>query len=134
MSIVALVIAPILYERDANGNKVPKADWQDWWVSCIIIAVLLVLGWIYVKVMARYGTVHDREHIGREAERRKRESSVGGGGTGGGGDKHHEEDKEHAEFQQGSGRGGDISLDHVARGQPKRLPGDAGGGYGALTH
>jgi len=126
MSIVALVIAPLLCTKDENGNKVPKDDWEDWWVSCIIIAVLLILGWIYLKLMARYGTVHDRDYIGREADRRKRE-------TGAGGDKRHDEDKDQAadDFRQGSG---DISLDPVARGKPKRLPGDSSGGYGTLSH
>jgi H(+)-translocating pyrophosphatase len=122
MSIVALVIAPLLSTKK-DGVRIPKDDWEDWWVACIIIAVLLILGWIYSKAMERYGHVHDRESIGLAAERRKRET---------GGAKKHDDDKHSAgpsdEFRQGSS---DIGLDSVSR-KPKKLPGDASGGYGAL--
>jgi len=128
MSIVALVIAPLL-TKTVNGVKVPKDDWEDWWVACIIIAILLILAWIYSKLMARYGTVHDREFIGREAEKRKKEVAAGGGG-----DKKREEDKDHARAEEFSSGSGDVSLDSVAKGKQKRLPGDGSGGYGALPH
>jgi H(+)-translocating pyrophosphatase len=72
MSIVALVIAPLLTaKKDDDGNPIPKGDWEDWWAAVILVAVLLIMGWIYAKLMARYGTIHDRDYIFREAQRRK---------------------------------------------------------------
>jgi len=73
MSIVSLVIAPVVSTQDGDGEPVPRDNWELWWVALIIAGVLLILGWVYLTWMARYGEIHDIYTIGKESERRRAE-------------------------------------------------------------
>jgi H(+)-translocating pyrophosphatase len=113
MSVVSLVLAPLLSDKKCTGGvcvREPKEDWKQWWVALIIIAVLLICGYIYQRLMDKYGHIHDREFIFREAIRRKDETAK------------HGKKKEPEEKRAAA----------VASPQGRLLPGDSDGGYGAL--
>jgi len=137
MSIVSLVISPILVKDDANGDEVPKDDWEDWWAALIIIGVLLILGRIYLWLMERYGQIHARDFIFVEAEKRKADiaKKAAAGGAAGAAKGFQEEEKGSYHDDGARPLGNDISLDNVAKkkgGGKGKLPGDAEGNYGSM--
>jgi H(+)-translocating pyrophosphatase len=74
MSIVSLVVAPVLSTKgdaDDPQQPVPRDDWELWWVALIISGILLILGWAYMWLMQKYGTIHNIEYISAESAKRK---------------------------------------------------------------
>jgi K(+)-stimulated pyrophosphate-energized sodium pump len=79
MTIVALVIAPALTDvvgHDEVGNEIREAKpkWSEWWVSCAVMVVLLVLGFAWNWYINKFGQLHDKAKIDRESHARKRET------------------------------------------------------------
>jgi H(+)-translocating pyrophosphatase len=74
MSIVSLVVAPVLSTKgdsDDPTQPVPRDDWELWWVALIMVGILLILGWIYLWLMQKYGSIHNIEYISSESAKRK---------------------------------------------------------------
>jgi len=79
MTIVALVIAPALTNvvgHDELGNEIREAKpkWSEWWISCSVMVVLLILGVAWNWYINKFGQLHDKAKIDRESHARKRET------------------------------------------------------------